>query len=271
MDNIKVAVVTGASRGIGREIALKYAKEGYNVALVLRDVKDAGDIGTQITQKYNREFITCIGDLSDSSFINTIVEDTLNKWGRIDVLVNNAAWRTIETMRTMTMEIWNKTLMICLTAPAFLSKAVADAMECLKIQGVIINISSIMGDRPAGNSPAYIAAKGATESLTRELAVTYGRSGIRVLSVKPGNINTDMSNDYTNEEGDNLSSRMSDYIVGATPLARAGAPAEIASVVYWLSSPESAFVTGTSLVVDGGFTPNLNDYSIKQLQFPNQF
>ncbi|WP_293299616.1 SDR family oxidoreductase [Pedobacter sp. UBA4863] len=272
MDKItKVVIVTGASRGIGREIALKYAKEGFNVALILRNAKDIGDIGKLIQEKYNRDFIACIGDLSDSGFAKNIVDETLKKWGRIDVLVNNAAWRTIETMRTMSMETWNKTLMICLTAPAFLSKMVADTMEQLNIQGVVVNISSIMADRPAGNSPAYIAAKGAMDSLTRELAITYGRSGIRFLSVKPGNINTDMSADYVNDEGDNLSNKMSDYIVGATPLSRAGTSAEIASVVYWLSSAESAFVTGTSLVVDGGFSPNLNDYSIKKLQFPNQF
>ena len=171
----------------------------------------------------------------------------------------------------MTTETWNKTIQICLTAPAFLTKAVAEAMELLKIKGAVVNLSSIMADRPSGSSPAYVAAKGAMESLTRELAITYGRSGIRVISVKPGNIDTDMSNDYTDSEGENLSNKMSDYIVGATPLGRAGYSAEIATAVCWLCSAESSFITGTSLVIDGGFGSNLNDYAIKKMQFPNEF
>src|SRR5690606_1081874 len=117
--------------------------------------------------------------------------------GSIDVLVNNAAWRVSGSARTQTLETWERTLRVCLTAPVFLTQQAAAVMEKQGKGGVVVNISSMMAARPSGLVPGYIAAKGAIESLTKELAVTYGRQGIRVVGVAPGYIETPLSNDYT--------------------------------------------------------------------------
>lgn len=169
-------------------------------------------------------------------------------------------------MRTITLENWEKALRVNLTAPAFLAKHVANTMEENKVPGVIINMSSVMSQRAGGNSPAYIACKGGIESLTYELAVLYGPKGIRVIAVNPGNIETNLSNDYKDGAGNNISEVLKDHMNDNTPLQRAGNPGEIANACYWLSSDEASFITGTSILVDGGFLHNFNSYKMKNLQ-----
>jgi len=210
------------------------------------------------------------GDLAEPSFLGRVVEAAMEKFGRIDVLVNNAAWRTIGTMRNMDHETWEKTIKVCLTAPAFLAKHVAAAMEQINLPCVIINISSMMSDRPAGTSPAYIASKGGIEALTRELAVTYGRSGIRVLTVKPGFIDTELSKDYTTTAGESIADQLGSYLNDATPLKSPGAPEDIANGIFWLSTGQAAFMTGTAITIDGGFTTSMNSYQLKKAQFPKE-
>jgi len=128
-----------------------------------------------------------------------------------------------------------------------------------------------MSNRAGGNSPAYIASKGGLESLTFELAVLYGPKNIRVVSVNPGNIKTDLSNDYLDEQGNNVSQKLTDSTNESTPLSRAGTAEEIANVSYWLSTTEASFITGTSILVDGGFFHNFNSYPMKKLQYPKEF
>jgi NAD(P)-dependent dehydrogenase (short-subunit alcohol dehydrogenase family) len=271
MQHKKVALITGAAKGIGKATALKFAANNYNLVLIDKDKEALNDTGNFIKKTYKNSPILRGGDIGNLDFLKKCVEKTIEKWSRIDVVVNNAAWRTIETLRTMDIKTWEQTLKVCLTAPAFLSKWSAEVMEKQQIQGVIINISSMMVMRPAGYSPAYIAAKGALESLTKELAVTYGHSGIRVLSIQPGHIETDLSKDYTDEKGESLSDILIANLVNATPLNKGGTPEDIAEAIFWLSSENAAFITGTSLLIDGGFTHNMNDYGLKKRQFPNEF
>ncbi len=271
METKKVVIITGAARGIGRAVALKFAAASCQLTLVDQDCDALNDTNLIIKATYDVPTLVCMGDITDANFQQQIIQQTEEKFQRIDILINNAAWRSIETMRTMQLAVWEKTLAICLTAPAYLSKYSAAVMERLKIPGVIINVSSIMSERAAGYSPAYIAAKGGLESLTKELSITYGRSGIRVLSVNPGFIDTEMSVDYTNENGLDVNKQMAAYLLNATPLGRSGKPQEIAEAIFWLSSNQAAFITGTSLLIDGGFKHNLNDYALKQLQLPKDF
>lgn len=271
MNQHKVAIVTGASTGIGRAVALRYAAERFNVTLVALPGEDLDAVQKELEAIAGIEIIVCPGDLSDMVFTQSVIDITTEKWNRIDVLVNNAAWRTIETMRTMNIETWKQTLSICLTAPAFLAKWTAELMEKLAIGGTIINVSSVMAGRAGGNSPAYIAAKGAIESLTYELAVTYGRSSIRVVCVQPGNVDTKMSKDYVDQAGDNISADLVEHLNDLTPLARAGSPVEIAEAIYWLSTDNASFITGTTLMIDGGLSHNFNGYTIKKHQFPDQY
>jgi NAD(P)-dependent dehydrogenase (short-subunit alcohol dehydrogenase family) len=269
MKKIPVVIVTGAAGGIGRATALKFAARGYALALVDINISGLNDLEKRLKDMHCK-FLSITGDLQDLNFISMIVEKTVHKWGKIDVLVNNAAWRTVETMRSITQENWEKTLKINLTAPAFLAKYTAAVMEEKNIPGVIINISSVMSQRAGGNSPAYIACKGGIESLTYELAVLYGPKGIRVIAVNPGNIETNLSSDYKDEKGENISELLTTIMNDNTPLQRSGSPEEIANVIYWLSSKESSFITGTSIQVDGGFFHNFNAYQAKKMQFPKE-
>jgi len=271
MEPKKVVIITGASGGIGRAIAERFAVAGYRLLLAGQDRGALQQLSTMLAEKYSSECLLSVGDLADSSYLKSIRDQAIQHWNRIDVLVNNAAWRTIGTIRTLEIDIWEQTLRVCLTAPAFLAKWCAAAMEERKIAGAIINISSVMSERAAGNSPAYIAAKGGMESLTYELAVAYGRSNIRVTGICPGYIDTDMSNDYVDATGKNVSNAMTAHLQGLTPLGRGGTAQEIANAVYWLSSAEASYITGTTLLVDGGFKHNFNDYAIKKLQFPEEF
>ncbi len=155
MNSKKVAIITGASKGIGRSTALKFAANNYNVTIVGRNHEELEQLRAEIEQENRQEVLVCVGDLSNEEFLKQIIEDTVQKWGRIDVLINNAAWRTIETMRNILLENWEKTIQVCLTAPAFLAKYAAAVMEEKKIAGVIVNISSVMFQRAGGTSPAY--------------------------------------------------------------------------------------------------------------------
>lgn len=271
MNSNKVAIITGASRGIGRSTALKFAANNYKTTLVGRNQEELDQLKLEIEEKYSTEALVCAGDLADEEFLSQIVVDTVKKWERVDVLINNAAWRTIETMRSISLENWEKTIKVCLTAPAFLAKYAASVMEEKKIAGVIVNISSVMSQSAGGISPAYIACKGGLESLTFELAVLYGPKNIRVLSVNPGNIKTDLSNDYKDDNGNNVSEQLGEHVNESTPLRRAGTSEEIANVSYWLSTPEASFITGTTILVDGGFFHNFNSYPMKKLQYPKEF
>ena len=271
MNSKKVAIITGASKGIGRSTALKFAKNNYNVTIVGRNHEELEQLRVEIEHEISGEVLVCTGDLAKEEFLEQIIEDTVQKWGRIDVLINNAAWRTIETMRSISLENWKKTIQVCLTAPAFLAKYVAAVMEEKKIAGVIVNISSVMSQRAGGISPAYLVCKGGIESLTYELAVLYGPKDIRVVAINPGNIKTNLSSDYTDEKGNNISDQLGNHMNDNTPLKRAGTSEEIANVTYWLSTAEASFITGTTILVDGGFSHNFNAYAMKKLQYPTEF
>lgn len=271
MNNKKVVIITGASQGIGRSTALKFAANNYNVTIVGRNREELELLKEEIERDKRPEVLACFGDLTNEEFLMQVIKDTVKKWEKIDVLINNAAWRTIETMRTISLENWETTIKICLTAPAFLAKYAAAIMEENKIAGVIVNISSVMSQRAGGTSPAYIACKGGIESLTFELAALYGPKNIRVVAVSPGNIQTNLSSDYTDGDGKNISDQLGDHINDNTPLQRAGNAEEIANVSYWLSTNEASFITGTTILVDGGFSHNFNAYTMKKLQNREEF
>lgn len=271
MERKKVVVITGAAGGIGFATARKFAENNFCIALSDINQDGLNKAVETLEQDYQADCLACHGNLEHIDHVMDIVDQTIRKWGRIDVLVNNAAWRTIETMRTISLENWEKAIRVNLTAPAFLAKHVARTMEENKIAGVILNMSSVMSQSAGGNGPAYIACKAGIEGLTYELAVLYGPKNIRVVAINPGNIETDLSNDYKDEAGNNISEQLKKQVNDKTPLQRTGRPKEIADVCYWLSSNEASFITGTSILVDGGFFHNFNAYNMKSLQFPNEF
>ncbi|MGX5819306.1 SDR family NAD(P)-dependent oxidoreductase [Chitinophaga lutea] len=270
MENKRTIIITGAARGIGAATAAQFAKAGDRLAVTDRDEAALLALGERLSAE-GAEVLALPGDLRDDRFLCSIVPAVISRWNRVDVLINNAAWRTHSTMRTMTRENWEATLAVCLTAPAFLSKYAAAAMEEGKAGGVILNVSSVMAGRPGGLSPAYVACKGALESLTYELAVLYGPAGIRVAAVAPGAVDTAIASDYSDAEGNDISRRLTAEMNDLTPLQRASGAEEIAAVLYWLSTPAASFITGACIPVDGGFSHNFSAYRVKRLQNEHEF
>jgi NAD(P)-dependent dehydrogenase (short-subunit alcohol dehydrogenase family) len=273
MTQKKVAVITGAAGGIGKETARRFYREGYH--LMLSDINGPGlDSLQQELKQQNAgegDIISLAGDFVDLDYVRSLVGTCREQWRRVDVLVNNAVWRTHDTMRSITLENWEKTIRIGLTAPAFLAKWAAELMERQQIAGAIINISSVMAKRATGASPAYTVCKGAIESLTYELAALYGPAGIRVVALAPGNVQTPLSQDYTGSSGENISAKMEQNMNDQTPLQRPAQSREIANAIYWLSSAEASFISGTVVEADGGFSHGFSNYSLKRLQYPDEF
>lgn len=269
MNERPVAIITGAAGGIGGETAVCFAERGYDCVLLALPSDDLQPVTDRI-QKTDGQFLSCLGDLSDLDYAQATIEQCMSTWGRIDVLVNNAAWREITTMRNIELSSWEKTLRVCLTAPAFLSRWCAEHMEP-RGQGVIINVSSIQSQMAAGISPAYVAAKGALDSLTYELATLYGPSGIRAVSVNPGAIDTAMGQDIATDQQQSTAGTIRQVSEDMIPLRRWAQPHEIARTIVMLASDDASYLTGTSITVDGGWKQQCSPYSIKHLQLPDEF
>ncbi len=194
----------------------------------------------------------------------------MEAFGRVDVLVNNAAWRELLTLRTVTPESWERTLRICLTVPAFMSRLAAADME-RRGTGVIVNVSSIQSRRAGGFATAYVAAKGGLDALTFDLATLYGPRGIRVVAVNPGAIDTELNDDYTDAAGASISDASRRHVEDMVPLGRSGRPEEVARAIVWLAGDGASYITGTTIVVDGGWTTQNSPYSLKRMMFPDEF
>jgi 3-oxoacyl-[acyl-carrier protein] reductase len=208
-----------------------------------------------------------VGDLT---FSEAAVRETARQFGRLDLLVNNAAWRELVSMRRISLESWEKTLRVCLTAPAFLARTAAEIMEPQKC-GVIVNVSSIRAFQPDGLAAAYVATKGGLDSVTCDLAALYGRSGIRVFGIAPGAVDTALSNDYTDAAGESITADLRRASEDDIPLGRWAKPEEIARLIAMLAGDEASYLTGTTIIVDGGWTHNGTPRSLKRRIAPEDF
>ena len=263
MSDQPVAVISGASRGIGAAAAQAFAQAGYRLAIVATN-----DAALQsVAEKLAAPCLVMAGDLADLAFTETIVPQTVARFGRVDVLVNNAAWRELSSMRRITVDNWERTLRICLTAPAFLARWAAEDMERRKY-GVILNVSSMMALQTAGISPAYVACKGGLDALTYELASVYGPSGIRAVSIQPGAIDTELSRDLESADSpDELRQYSEDMIM----LGRWGRPEEVADLLVFFASDRASYITGTTLTIDGGWLRQHFPLSLKRRHFASDF
>ncbi|MFD1910939.1 SDR family NAD(P)-dependent oxidoreductase [Halodurantibacterium flavum] len=231
----KIAIVTGASRGIGFGIAEAFAAEGAKVIAASRSAPAGG---------YPRGVEMVELDVTSETAWSRVAEGTLSKYGRIDVLVNNAGIVAYEPLEELDLKSWNHVIGVNQTGVFLGMRAVIPAMK-RQGAGAIINVSSIYGSAAAPGAYAYHASKGAVLMMTRNAAITYAGDGIRVNSVLPGFIDTPMTQSQDPE--------VNKYVVGLTPMGRAGTPAEIANGCVFLASDESSFMTGSELVIDGGY------------------
>jgi NAD(P)-dependent dehydrogenase (short-subunit alcohol dehydrogenase family) len=243
----KVAIVTGASSGNGRAIALRFAEEGASVTVA--DVREDPRLGGVPTHERieaeggDARFVET--DVSSVEALRDAVDETVDAFGGLDVMVNNAGVERQLPIGEVSEEDYGWLMDINLKGVYFGCQVAIEAMRAQEGGGSIVNMSSIGGIRGLENSSLYCTSKGGVTNLTRELAVEQGEHGIRVNALNPGFIETAM----TMEDGETA-----DGILEQTPLGRPGQPAEVAEAALFLASDESSFVTGHNLVMDGGFT-----------------
>jgi len=237
----KVAVITGAARGIGFEIARLFAREGACVVLFDRN---GAEKAAEALKKQHYDAIASPLDITDANAVNNAVETVAGARGHIDILVNNAGIIARGDIFDLTREQWLQVMDVNVNGNFYLCRAVVPFM-IRQHSGIIINITSIagkMGDITA--APVYGASKGAINTLTKSLARQLADYGIRVNAVAPHAIETDMSADWPEEKRQE--------VIGAIPLKRMGRPEEVAEAVLFLASERSSFITGEILNVNGG-------------------
>jgi cyclopentanol dehydrogenase len=232
----KVALITGAARGQGREMAELFMREGAK-AVVSGDVLDAeGGEDSPVS------FVHL--DVTDDVQWQQVVDDIVGEHGRIDILINNAAICLYEPILETSNELYDRVLDTDLKSIFFGMRAVLPHMVERK-QGSIINVSSIWGLAGVPNSFAYQAAKGAILNISKNVAATHGEDGVRCNSLHPGYILSPMNEHQAPE--------INEALIAGTVLKRPGLPHETAYAALFLASDEASYVTGTSLVVDGGY------------------
>lgn len=238
----KVAIVTGASRGIGREIAKTLVKEGI---IVVANYNKSEEKARELQQELKNENIDIDifkADVSKREEAKALVEYTLNKYGKVDILINNAGISEYKVFTDETDEDWNKVINTNLYSAFLMCQEVVPNMIHNK-NGCIVNISSIWALVGSSLEVLYSISKAGMDGLTKGLAKELGPSNIRVNSVAPGAINTDMNADLTKEELKQLEEE--------TPLGRIGKPEDIAKCVKWLV--EDTFTTGQVISPNGGW------------------
>ncbi|MEI6362655.1 MAG: SDR family NAD(P)-dependent oxidoreductase [Actinomycetes bacterium] len=241
------AVITGASRGIGRSIAELFASCGADVLIVARNEDALAEVSARI-EPTGRTCAVLPCDVTADDAASRIVESATTALGGIDILVNNAGGNSfMSSLQSMRLSGWDKTLRLNLDSIVHLTHA---ALPLLVESGnaSVINIASVAGLRSAPFMSHYGAAKAALLSLTRSLAVETAKEGVRVNALVPGWIETDLTGFLRADEGTERS------LLGDVPMGRWGRPEEIAEAALFLASDASSFVTGQSLIVDGGLT-----------------
>ena len=239
----KVAIVTGAGHGMGEAEARLFAKEGARVVVADILERDAERVAGEIRAAGGTATAAKIDVTSDPEWV-ALIGKAIATYGRLDILVNNAGISGSSVGDPDGLEGWQRIIAVNQTSVFLGTKLVAEQMAKTG-GGSIVNISSIMGfvGGPSGH-PAYSASKGAVRIYTKSAAVRYGPLGVRVNSVHPGYMPPMLNATHANERGEKIA---------ATPLRRLGEPIEVAYGVLFLASDEASFVTGTELVIDGGF------------------
>ena len=243
MEEKQVILVTGGSRGIGKAIALKYAKKGYNVVLnYLSDNTDIEGLTTEFNE--NGAEVLCVkADVSKADEVKEMVEKAIQKFGRIDVLVNNAGITKDTLLMRMKEEDFDKVIDINLKGTFLVTKAVIPYMM-KKREGRIISLSSVVGVAGNAGQANYAASKAGIIGFTKSLAKEVASRNIRANCVAPGFIETDMTNVLSDEMKQSISEQI--------PMRRMGNVEDVANVVYFLGSEESSYITGQVIHIDGG-------------------
>lgn len=237
----KVVIVTGSGNGVGAAAARKYAEQGARVILADWDDKQADKVAESIGRDRAEAFHL---DVSNAEAVKTFMDQVAEKYGRIDVLVNNAGIHIPGTVLESSIEDWKKIAAVDIDGVIYCSKFALPHL--LKSKGNIVNTASVSGLGGDWGAAFYCAAKGAVVNLTRAMGLDHGADGVRINSVCPSLIKTNMTNGWPDE----IRARFNERI----PLGRAAEPEEIANVIVFLSSPLASFINGANIATDGGVT-----------------
>jgi NAD(P)-dependent dehydrogenase (short-subunit alcohol dehydrogenase family) len=258
----RVALVTGGGIGLGRHIAIGLAEAGAAVVLAGRRPEPL-EVTAADLQRLGRRALAVPADVSEPDQVQRLVDRTLESFGRIDVLVNNAGINHIEDATTFPPERWRDVLAVQLDATFYCCQRAGQHMIG-QGHGRIVNVASVYGmvghegdlyataERPRIEAPAYAAAKGAVINLTRDLAVTWGRYGVTVNAISPGMFGKFTLDDRRDEQ--RLPAEVAARLIARTPVGRLGNENDLKGVAVLLASDAGAFITGQNFVVDGGWT-----------------
>jgi glucose 1-dehydrogenase len=242
----KVVVVTGSGKGIGKAIALAFAKGGYSVVTNDRDAKPAEDTAKEIIDKGGTAY-PIRADISESGEVDQLIAGAIEKFGRIDVLVNNAGIQNPKEFLELSVDEWKKIIDVNLTGTFMCSQRAARHMA-ERGGGVIINISSVHQVIPRPMYAHYAASKGGVKLLTETMALELADKNIRVNAIAPGAIETGMNKDIMADI------KKKRELLSMIPMHRMGKPEEIAYMAIFLASGKAKYVTGATFFVDGGLT-----------------
>ncbi len=237
----RVAIVTGAARGLGRAAAERLHERGASVAVNVRDREHADSVAKSIGERA----FAVPGDIASAGVPEEIVRLTLERFGRVDILVNNAALARSTRLPVLTAEEWRLALEVNLTAPFLLTKEVLPAMKA-QHYGRIVNVSSSAGRTVSTLGGAhYTASKAGLLGLTRAAAKELGQYGITVNAVCPGMIDTELTHE-------NASPELLQRLAASYPVPRMGTPLEVADLICFIASESAGYITGASLDINGG-------------------
>jgi NAD(P)-dependent dehydrogenase (short-subunit alcohol dehydrogenase family) len=247
----KVAIVTGAARGIGRAIAMRFVQESAQV--VIDDVDDAAGeaTATELSAKGGRARYVH-ADISQAGEVAALVRAAEEAFGPVDILVNNA----LPPTRHVVENDWDAVIGVCLKGPWLCMQAVLPGM-IERRSGSIVNISSVNALAGFGDEHVYTAAKAGLIGMSRSMAVRYGRQGIRINVICPGTIMTEVWTPMLERQPD-----LHDRLVELYPVGRLGRPDDVAGAALYLAGPDAGFTTGSVMVVDGGITAGYVAFSI---------
>ncbi len=242
----KVAIITGAAKGIGKAIAIEFVKEGAKVVVADIDFEGAQKTVEEL-KKMGGEAIAVKVNVADPDDVKNMVEKTVEKFGKIDILINNAGIAIQKPALDMTLEEWRRIIDVNLTGVFLCSQAAARVMV-KQGGGVIINMASMLGFIAIPKRSAYCASKAGVIGLTKELAVEWAKYGIRVVGVAPGWVATRRVIELTKKGIVN-----EEVVKMLTPLGRMAKPEEVAKLMVFLASDDASFITGNTVLIDGGY------------------
>jgi len=241
---MNVALVTGASSGIGAAVAIAFADAGWSVMAAGRNesrLEEVADVSENIS--------TWTGELEESDDCDELVADTVDEFGGLDCLINSAGVLIRGDAEEISDDDWRDTLSINLDVPFFLSRAAIPHIK--KAAGSIVNISSVWGLEAGDRAVAYCASKGGLILLTRAMALDHAKDGVRINAVCPGGVDTPMLVSETQEQGENVEAFLED-VASESPNGRIATPEDIAGLVLFLASDAASHMTGTAIPIDGG-------------------